>query len=180
MKELRLKLIDWWFERVTLPRMERKKQDLYIILINRMLRKYRTWYQNLWHIVKPTSNWGIGYKYVIDNPKIDGVDWFMYFTCTTAEENKFEKFAKRKIKKCFPYNTDRQYGWFSMMYGLMVVDKIKLDLNTLLYVSDRFGYQPDEERLKEGYDNIIALIKNVKRGNDTVDTNLRFLDSDNK
>ena len=141
-----------------------------------MLRKYRTWYQNLWHLVKPMSNWGIGYKYVIENPKIDGKDWYQHFTFTTEEESRFEKFAKRKIKKCYPYNYNKQYSWFSMMYGLMVVDTIKLDLNTLLIAFGKFGYMPDEARLKEGYDGLLALIDDVKNGNNTVNTNLKFLD----
>lgn len=180
MEKLRLKLIDWWFENVTLPQMERQRKKIFIILINRMLRKYRTWYQNLWHIFKPTSNWGVGYKYVVDNPKIGDIDWFMYFTFTTAEEKKFGEFAKRKLKKCYKYTYEKEYLWFHMMYGLRTVDEIKLDLNTLLYIKDKFGYMPDADALKEGYDNILSLIDGVKEGNDTVNTNLQFLDIDNK
>lgn len=122
MKKLRSKFIDWWFWAITFPRMERQKRDLFIILINRMLRKYRTWYQNLWHFFKPTSSWGIGYKYVIDNPKINGEDWYIHFTMTTAEDEAFEKFAKRKISKSYQYTVDKEYGWFHMCYGLKISD----------------------------------------------------------
>ena len=85
-----------------------KQNDLVSALINKMLEPH-----------------GVDYDHVLNNPTIDGVDWFMYYTWTSEQSENFARWASKEIKKSLRCSMDRaesEYGWFNLMWGLKIDD----------------------------------------------------------
>ena len=84
------------------------RQDLLKSLVNKMLEKHN-----------------VSYEYVLENPKIEGNDWFFYFTMTKKEAEEFKKFAIAEIKKvnrCSKYYAENYFSWFNLYCGLRIID----------------------------------------------------------
>lgn len=82
--------------------------DLLKRLVNKMLEKHN-----------------VNYEYVLENPKIEGKDWFSYFTVTKEEAQEFKKFAIAEIKKakrCGKHYAENYFNWFNFYCGLKIVD----------------------------------------------------------
>lgn len=75
-------------------------------IINKMLKPYK-----------------IDMNYVINNPKINGIDWFQYYTFNSNEEvEKWKKYSIKQLKRAYPYMSDkyieRQFSYIDLMWGL--------------------------------------------------------------
>jgi hypothetical protein len=85
-----------------------KKADVVIHLINKMLEKH-----------------GVDFAFVSSNPKIDGEDWYKYYTCTSEEQTAFKEYAIEYIRKKWRMSkkfAEREAGMFILMFGLRVQD----------------------------------------------------------
>lgn len=83
-----------------------KRTDLVEALVNRMLEKY-----------------GVDYDFVLNNPKINGIEWFRYYSFTPEEDEVFKEWAIKFIKKhqrCSMNYAKQLYSWFSLFYGLTI------------------------------------------------------------
>lgn len=67
---------------------------------------------------------GVDFDFVVANERIDGVDWFWYYTMTEDAEKEFKTWAVKRIKevlKCSKERAEREYSGFSLMYGLKTI-----------------------------------------------------------
>ncbi len=75
-------------------------------------------------IDKMLESFGSSYDYVIANPKIDNIPWYQYYTWKTPEDlEKFKEFfiitlTKNTSPKLTKVSAEREWPWFSLMYGL--------------------------------------------------------------
>ena len=81
------------------------------VLINKMLEKYN-----------------ITIDHVIDNPEIEGVPWYQYYTFTEEEHKQWKDFFIEYVtKECKPKITkqgaEERFLWFDMVWGLKIVKK---------------------------------------------------------
>lgn len=58
-----------------------KRTDLVEALVNKMLEKY-----------------GVDYNFVFNNPRINGIEWFRYYSFTPKEDEAFKEWAIKFIK----------------------------------------------------------------------------------
>lgn len=87
----------------------KKKEEIHVTLINKMLEKY-----------------DVDINYVIANPVIEGIDWYRYYTWTSEEEVAFKIWAISKIKKYFKRSeifAKKEISMFLLNYGLMTKEK---------------------------------------------------------
>jgi len=69
--------------------------------------------------------YGVDYNYVIENPKIDGIDWFSYYTWTKDEEAEYQLWF---IKFLSEWTTPKMPGkyylqewqWYNLNHGLRI------------------------------------------------------------
>lgn len=91
--------------------MKRKTCDeVLILLINKMLEPYN-----------------VDIEYVKANPKIEGIDWFSYYTWNEEQEEEFEKFFFETLKKELKWSKQKikkEWPWFNLMWGLRVDESI--------------------------------------------------------
>jgi len=74
------------------------------ILIGKMLEKYN-----------------VTYEYILQNQKIDGVNWFQYYTFTEEEEKEFHLWFINRLTntyRCSISLAEREYSYFNLMWGL--------------------------------------------------------------
>ena len=91
------------------------------------------------YMLKPYK---VDIQYVIDNPKIEGKDWFFYYTFNSVKEyDKWKKYALKQFKKAYPYSTDefnlRRFSWIDLCYGLRQ-DYIKSNKELIDIAIDNF------------------------------------------
>lgn len=66
----------------------------------------------------------VDFDYIMKNQHINGIPWYQYYKFTSEKQvRKYEKYAKKQIRKAYPYMTEkyinREYAMFDLMYGLM-------------------------------------------------------------
>lgn len=113
-------ILEWWFVNVVLYRINKEKKRLPVILINRMLRKYRTPWQNVIHFFNPVSKVGVSFDFVAKNANIGDIPWYQYYTMTRKEADKFAEWAKEKIKRVYPFTYGYEYSMFDVAFGLKI------------------------------------------------------------
>lgn len=82
------------------------ENDAVRLIVNKQLAKYK-----------------VDMEYVKENEKIDGEDWYNYYTFNSEKEfNSWKKFAKRIIKKTYPYldesGINKEFSMLNLMWGL--------------------------------------------------------------
>ena len=81
--------------------------ELITALINKMLEKYN-----------------VDMKYIKAHEEIEGKKWFEYYAFSREEEDKYAEWAKAFIKEQRPSwskrTIEKEYAWFSLMWGLRV------------------------------------------------------------
>lgn len=90
-----------------------KRTDLVEALVNKMLEKY-----------------GVDYNFVFNNPRINGIEWFRYYSFTPKEDEAFKEWAIKFIKKhkrCSMHYAKQLYSWFSLFYGLTISKEEDVD-----------------------------------------------------
>lgn len=97
--------IDWWYYNVIL-KFTLSKEKAVKRIINYQLKPYK-----------------VDMDYVIENPKIDGIPWYQYYTFKSLkEEQDWEKYSKRQLRKAYPYMSDkyieREFAMIGLMWGL--------------------------------------------------------------
>lgn len=83
------------------------RDELALVLIDKMLNKH-----------------GKDCAFVLENPIIDGIEWYQYFTWTEEEEQEFKAWAVALIKntlRCTKKQAEREYDIFHLNYGLRTV-----------------------------------------------------------
>jgi len=86
-----------------------KPDDVFKALVNKQLEKYN-----------------VDYDYVVANQKIEGQEWFVYYTLTTAEYDAFRAWALPFIRKELRLSkkiADKELAWFILGYGLFIKDE---------------------------------------------------------
>jgi len=86
---------------------DEKKFVVFKYLINKMLKSH-----------------GVDYDYVENNPKIDGEDWFRYYTWTEDEQSKFLVEGVEYVRQILRVPRKRAtsiMAWFLVQYGLKTV-----------------------------------------------------------
>ena len=73
------------------------------------------------------SKHNVGYDHVKANPKIDGVNWFQYYTWTAAEEASYKEWfinywQQRVLPRLPKTRLEKEWTWYSLMWGLKVVE----------------------------------------------------------
>lgn len=66
---------------------------------------------------------GVDYDFVIENPIIEGENWFSYYTMTEEETANFKAEAVEIIRdqlKCTAARAKKEYDWFHLMWGLRI------------------------------------------------------------
>lgn len=74
-------------------------------------------------INKQLKPYKVTYDYVKNNPKIEGEDWWYYYTFNREKDYlKWKKYTIKQIKKYYPYLNDKkvlqQFGLIDLMWGL--------------------------------------------------------------
>lgn len=69
------------------------------------------------------KKFGSSYNQVLKEPKINGEEWYTYYTFSTEKEyRKWKRYSIKQIKKKSPYMTNnyalKQFSWVSLQYGL--------------------------------------------------------------
>lgn len=88
--------------------MRNKDKDI-IFLIDKMLEPH-----------------GINCQHVMDNPKVDGNDWYDHYTWTDKEQSDFKDFAINYLAKAWKMSkkyTTKEVRMFILMWGLKVSDQ---------------------------------------------------------
>lgn len=80
------------------------------VLINKMLEKYN-----------------IDIDYVINNPNIENVPWYQYYTFTKEEHDQWKEFFINHVtKECKPKLTKKRaesaFAWFDLRWGLKIIE----------------------------------------------------------
>lgn len=75
-------------------------------IINRMLRKHN-----------------VDIQHVINNPEIEGIQWYQYYTFDSKKEyEKWRKYSLKQFKRAYPYSTleynEKRLNWIDFQYGL--------------------------------------------------------------
>ena len=86
----------------------KKVDEVFVELINKMVEKHN-----------------VNYEYLIDNPLIDGQDWFSYFTWTQKEQEDYTEWAVNFLHKKKKWSKDfarKQMTWFMVAFGLRCVE----------------------------------------------------------
>ncbi len=84
-----------------------RRDEVIKILVDKMLEPYNS-----------------SYDYVKSNPKIEGIDWYSYYTFKTVEDlEKFKEFfiltlTKNTSPRFTRSSAEREWPWFNLMYGL--------------------------------------------------------------
>lgn len=73
---------------------------------------------------------GSSYQEVLENPTINGLEWYRYYCWTDRDVQIFKSiFIDTLVNNCTPKFTEEsaeiEWGWFYLMYGLKVVDDEK-------------------------------------------------------
>jgi hypothetical protein len=93
--------------------MKKEKDNEVIVktILNKMLEKY-----------------GVDVDYVMEHQKIDGKNWFQYYTMTTTEYNAWKEWTMEYLKSTHIRKElrEKEFMWFNLMWGL----KIKEDDDT--------------------------------------------------
>lgn len=103
-----------------MKKFKQKIKDFYLIHIKRRLP-----YDEAVRLIidNQLKKYNVDMTYVINNPEIDGDPWYTYYTFDSKEEyQKWEKFAKRILKKSCPYLDEeiinRRFSYLMLMWGL--------------------------------------------------------------
>jgi hypothetical protein len=86
----------------------KKVDKVFIELVNKMLEKH-----------------GVNYDFVLANPFIDNVDWFMHFTWTQKEQQDFIDWSVKLLAKKKQWSkayATKEIAWFILAYGLKIKD----------------------------------------------------------
>ena len=72
---------------------------------------------------KELKPYGVDYDYVITNPRIEGKEWYNYYTFKSDKEYlKWKKYCIYLLKKRYPYLTEEyiqhKFTWFDLQYSL--------------------------------------------------------------
>lgn len=68
---------------------------------------------------------GVDYNYVMQNPEIEGEQWYQYYKWTNEECDEFKEWAIpviMKHEKCNKKIASQKFGYFNMQYGLRIKD----------------------------------------------------------
>lgn len=74
-------------------------------------------------IDKELQKYNVDMYYVMEHPKINGEDWFTYYTFDSEKEfNRWKKFSLKILKKAIPYADDyilnREFSMLNLMWGI--------------------------------------------------------------
>lgn len=74
-------------------------------------------------VSKQLEKYNVDMQYVIDNPKIEGKDWYIYYTFDTEKEfEDWKKFSLKIIKKVYPRADEnwinKEFSMLNLMWGL--------------------------------------------------------------
>lgn len=103
-----------------MKKFKQKIKDFYLIHIKRRLTSDEAVRLIIDNQLK---KYNVDMTYIINDPEIDGVPWYNYYTFDSKKEyQKWEKFAKRMIKKSRSYSDEkvinREFSYLNLMWGL--------------------------------------------------------------
>lgn len=91
---------DWWFYRN-----RKDKSAIVKMIVNKQLKPFN-----------------VDYDYVIKNPKINGIDWYIYYTFNNEKDyNKWREYSIKLIKKHITNDqkmAEKEFSWIDLYCGL--------------------------------------------------------------
>lgn len=108
-KDWLARLNDWWFYKYA-----KSKDEVIKMIINKQLKPYK-----------------VDFDYVVKNPQIEGIDWFIYYTFNSEKEyNKWKKYSIKLLRKHIVYSEElakKEFLWIDLYCGLKHNYEIKCD-----------------------------------------------------